>query len=69
MSMTDQMDAIRGAVERTDDRLEFLSRVPQADTAAAQRAVDGLRLEILSEFHTAVLVAIGGRRTTPESAA
>jgi len=69
MSMTDQMDAIREAVERTDDRLEFLSRVPQADTAAAQRAVDGLRLEILGEFHTAVLVAIGGRRTTPESAA
>jgi len=67
--MTDQMDAIREAVERTDDRLEFLSRVPQADTAAAQRAVDGLRLEILSEFHTAVLVAIGGRRTTPEEAA
>jgi hypothetical protein len=63
-----KIEGVEAAVARADDRLEFLSRIPQADTASAQRAVDGLRLEILDEFATEVRAAVGGSAGSPVAA-
>ena len=64
--MPDQMDPIRRAVERADETLALLDRVPVADTVQARHAMDGVRLEVLSRFRDDVSAALPAE---PEPAA
>lgn len=59
MSVTERLAAIEAALEKADDRLAFLDRVPVADTNAARHASEGLRLEILSTLRDDVAAVVG----------
>lgn len=70
MSDQNKLAAIEAAVERAEDRLAFLDRVPAANTATATHAVEGMRLEILGRMHEDIMEALGRRApATPDPAA
>lgn len=65
MNVGERVEAVEAALEKADDRLAFLDRVPLADSMTARHAADGLRLEVLDQLREDVAAAVGRSVPTP----
>jgi flavin-binding protein dodecin len=64
MVSNEQAAAIEAAVERANDSLELLERVPVANTATARTAMSQTRLTVLERFHEEITEALGEAAAT-----